>query len=376
MKMRRVTSILIAFGMMISMAACGSSNTTATSESAVTADSAASVETTTESEPAKEESTILTEESTELPEEVNIGVQTLVTPELIARYEGIYEEYLGCKVNLLQFDSGADVNRAFASKSIDIGMIGTSPAAIGIATDLGFEVFWFSDVIGSAETLVAKEGSGIKSVKDLVGKKVATPFASTAHFSLQNAMSLNGVDPASVELYDMQPDDIFAAWTRGDIDAAYVWDPVLSKLFADGGVSITDSAELAKEGIVTADLAVINKEFAEKYPSVATGYIKAQLYAVDMYNNDKETAVTKIAEAIDITKEEADAQVKGFQYPDGKEQLSEAYFGEDGESGNIAQILKQSADFLVEQGSIDEAPELSAFEEFSTGEYILRAMNE
>ena len=376
MKMRRVTSILIAFGMMVSMAACGSSNTTATSESAVTADSVASVETTTESEPAKEESTSVTEESTELPEEVNIGVQTLVTPELIARYEGIYEEYLGCKVNLLQFDSGADVNRAFASKSIDIGMIGTSPAAIGIATDLGFEVFWFSDVIGSAETLVAKEDSGIKSVKDLVGKKVATPFASTAHFSLQNAMSLNGVDPASVELYDMQPDDIFAAWTRGDIDAAYVWDPVLSKLFADGGVSITDSAELAKEGIVTADLAVINKEFAEKYPSVATGYIKAQLHAVDMYNNDKEAAVTKIAEAIDITKEEAEAQVKGFQYPDGKEQLSEAYFGEDGESGNIAQILKQSADFLVEQGSIDEAPELSAFEEFSTGEYILRAMNE
>ncbi len=376
MKMRRVTSILIAFGMMASMAACGSSNTTATSESAVSTDSVASVETATVSEPVAEESTSVTEESTELPGEVNIGVQTLVTPELIARYEGIYEEYLGCKVNLLQFDSGADVNRAFASKSIDIGMIGTSPAAIGIATDLGFEVFWFSDVIGSAETLVAKEDSGIKSVKDLVGKKVATPFASTAHFSLQNAMSLNGVDPASVELYDMQPDDIFAAWTRGDIDAAYVWDPVLSKLFADGGVSITDSAELAKEGIVTADLAVINKEFAEKYPSVATGYIKAQLHAVDMYNNDIETAVTKISEAIDITKEEAEAQVKGFQYPDGKEQLSEAYFGEDGESGNIAQILKQSADFLVEQGSIDEAPELSAFEEFSTGEYILRAMNE
>ena len=314
--------------------------------------------------------------TSEVPEAVNIGVQTLVTPELIARYEGIYEDYLGCKVNLLQFDSGADVNRAFASGSIDIGAIGSSPATIGISTDLGYEVFWFHDVIGAAESLVVQADSGITSVKDLVGKKVATPFASTAHFSLQSALSLEGVDVTQVELFDMQPDDIYAAWTRGDIDAAYVWDPVLSKLYDNGGVAITNSEELAKKGIVTADLAVINKEFAEKYPDVATGYIKAQLYAVDMVKNDNAKAVEEIAKAIDISTEDAETQMKGFVYPDGKEQLSDTYFGEDGDGGNIAQILKQSADFLAEQGSIDSAPEISVFEENSTGEFIKRAMSE
>ncbi len=311
-----------------------------------------------------------------VPEVVNIGVQTLVTPELIARYEGIYEEYMGCKVNLMQFDSGADVNRAFASKSIDIGAIGTSPASIGISTDLGYEVFWFEDVIGKAETLAARKDSGIKTVKDLEGKKVATPFASTAHFSLQNAMEMNGVDVSKVELFDMQPDDIYAAWTRGDIDAAYVWDPVLTKLFDDGGVAVISSEDLAKEGVVTADLAVINKEFAEKYPDVATGYIKAQIYAVDMFNNDNETAIKKIAEAIDISEEEAKTQAAGFIYPDGKEQLGDEYFGADGESGRIAEILKQAADFLVTQKSIDAAPKLKVFEDFSTGEYIKRALDE
>ncbi len=310
-----------------------------------------------------------------VPKVVNIGVQTLVTPELIARYEGIYEEYLGTKVNLIQFDSGADVNRAFASGSIDIGAIGTSPASIGIANNLGFEVFWFEDVIGTAESLVAKADSGIATVADLKGRKVATPFASTAHYSLQNAMALAGLDPAEVELYDMQPDDIFAAWTRGDIDAAYVWDPVLSKLFADGGVRITSSAELSEQGIVTADLAVINKEFAEKYPEVATGYIRAQIYAVDLFHSDRAAALAKIAEAIDISVEDAEIQADGFIYPTGVEQLTDAYFGADGESGSIAQILKGAADFLVAQGSIDAAPELSVFDEFSTGEYILRALN-
>ena len=311
-----------------------------------------------------------------VPDVVNIGIQTLVTPELLMREKGVYEKYLGCKVNMVMFNSGADVNRAFASKSIDIGMIGTSPAAIGISTNLGYEVFWFSDVIGAAETLVAKNNSGIKTVKDLVGKRVATPFASTAHFSLQNAMSLNGVDPASVKLYDMQPNDIYAAWTRGDIDAAYVWDPVLSKLFAGGGVSITNSAELAKKGIVTADLAVINKEFATKYPNIAKGYIKAQVDAVNMFNKDRKGAVAKLASTIDIKPEEAEMQVKGFIYPDGKEQLTDKYFGKYGKSGDIAKILKQAADFLVKQGSIKSAPDMAVFKEYSTGEFIVRAVNE
>jgi len=310
------------------------------------------------------------------PEVVNIGVQNLVTPELIARYENIYEEYLGCKVNLLLFDSGAEVNRAFASGSIDIGFIGTSPASIGISNNLGYEVIWFADVIGAAETLVARKDSGINTVSDLVGKKVATPFASTAHFSLQHALSLNNVDPSKVELFDMQPDDIYAAWIRGDIDAAYVWDPVLSKLYENDGVSITDSAKLAEQGIITADLVVANKEFAEKYPSVVTGFVKAMLHGVDLFDTDQEKAVSVIAEALDISVEDAKTQVAGFIYPNGKTQLTSAYFGEDGASGDIAQILKQAADFLVEQGSIDSSPELSVFEEYTTGEYIKRAINE
>ena len=56
--------------------------------------------------------------------------------------------------------------------------------------------------------------------------------------------------------------------------------------------------------------------------------------------------------------------------------MQNEYFGADGESGRIAEILKQAADFLVEQKSIDSAPELSVFEEYSTGEYIKRALNE
>lgn len=305
---------------------------------------------------------------------VNLGVQTLITPELVARYEKIYEEYLGTEVNIIQFDSGVDVNKAFSSGSLDIASIGTSPVSIGIANDLGYEVFWFYDVIGSAESLIASKTSGAQTVEDLKGLKVATPFASTAHYSLLNAFSLAGIETSDVELLDMQPDDIYAAWKRGDIDAAYVWNPVLGELKKDGGQIIADSGKLAEQGIVTADLGVVRKEFAEKYPDVVTNYVKAQLYAYDIYSNDSDTAVEEIASVADISVEDAASQVNDFTYLSGEEQLKEAYLGTKNAKGKLAETLKATADFLAEQGSIESAPELSAFEEGITGEFIENAL--
>ncbi|MFD6243878.1 ABC transporter substrate-binding protein [Streptomyces roseolus] len=63
------------------------------------------------------------------------------------------------------------------------------------------------DLIGDNEALVAKPGIG--SVKDLVGKKVATPFGSTSHYSLLAALTTAGVEPTSVR---SRPDP--STWAR------------------------------------------------------------------------------------------------------------------------------------------------------------------
>lgn len=137
------------------------------------------------------------------PEEINIAVQAIPNDELVAKAKGWYESELGVKVNLKQFDSGRDINTAFASKSVDIAIIGTTPVSIGISTGIPYEVFWIHDVIGEAESLVVKNSSGINSVKDLKGKKIAVPFASTAHYSLLNAFILEGVEDGDVQILDM-----------------------------------------------------------------------------------------------------------------------------------------------------------------------------
>lgn len=299
-------------------------------------------------------------------EVVNIGTMNLVNGDLIAQYEKYYETELGVKVNLVTFDSGKDVNTALASGSIDISELGSSPASLGISSDVDYKVFWIGDIIGSAESLVVKNDSGITSVADLKGKKVATPFASTGHYSLLNALKLEGVSESEVTLLDLQPDDIYAAWIRGDIDAAYVWYPVLGQLLEDGTI-ITGSDKLAEQGIITADLNVVRTEFAEAHPDVVTNYVKAQIKANDILLDEPDKAAEEISQVLEIPKEDAASQITQFKYLKAEEQIE--YL-----NSNIADTLKSTADFLVEQKSIKSAPDLETFQGKVTTQFIEEAI--
>jgi taurine transport system substrate-binding protein len=54
------------------------------------------------------------------------------------------------------------------------------------AASQGYDIklFWILDDIAEAEVLIVRNGSGINSVKGFKGKKIATPFVSTAHYQL------------------------------------------------------------------------------------------------------------------------------------------------------------------------------------------------
>ncbi|MFK0732620.1 MAG: ABC transporter substrate-binding protein [Gloeotrichia echinulata IR180] len=200
-----------------------------------------------------------------VPEKIRIGYQVVPNAELLAKALGLAQKaFPNSKVEYLSFDSGRDVNTAIAANGIDFGLVGSVPASVGIARGLAYHVYFIHDLIGSAEALIVKNG---KAIADIKGKKIATPFGSTAHFSLQAVLKTENIDPKEVTILDLQPPDIVAAWQRGDIDGSYLWQPNLTKLKKAGGNILITSADLAKKGFATADLGVVRKEFAEKYGS-------------------------------------------------------------------------------------------------------------
>lgn len=312
------------------------------------------------------------ETASDLPKVVNIGTQQMPNDEKLAIAKGFFEEELGVKVNIIEFQAG-EIRNAMVSKDIDFALLGSSSATLGIANGIEAEVIWIHEVLGNAEQLVVKKDSNINSVQELVGKKVATPFSTTTHYSLLKALELNGISEKDITLLDMQMPEVYAAWQRGDIDAAYAWEPTLSNLLKDGR-SILSSKDMAAKGVVTSNVEIVRKEFAEQYPELVAKYIRALNKAVKLYNENQADAIKTIADALEITEEEALKQTQGSIWLTAEQQLDPAYFGTSSKKGNLVNSLKDTADFLYKQKSLVSKPELSVFEKAVNPSYIENAL--
>jgi taurine transport system substrate-binding protein len=295
---------------------------------------------------------------------LRVGYQTFPSGDLIVKNNRWLEDALpDYNIKWIKFDSGADVNTAFIAKELDFGALGSSPLARGLSAPLNipYSVAFVLDVAGDNEALVARNGSGINSITDLKGKRVATPFASTAHYSLLAALAQNGLSPKDVQLIDLQPQAILAAWERGDIAAAYTWLPTLDQLRKTGRDLIT-SRQLAKDGKPTLDLAAVSNSFAKEHPEVVDVWRKQQARALTVIHDDPAAAAKAIGAEIGLPPGDVEAQLKQSVFLTPQEVASPQWLGTQGNPGNLAVNLESASQFLAEQKQIPVAAPLQTFQ--------------
>lgn len=297
---------------------------------------------------------------------VTIAYQTGIDPAKLAQADKTYEQATHRDINWRKFDTGAEVVAAISAGSIDIGNIGSSPLAAAATKGVPLEVFLVTSEIGEAESLVAKNTSNIKTPKDLIGKKIAVPFVSTTHYSLLAALEHWGIDPSQVTIINLRPPEINAAWERGDIDATYVWEPVLSKVKASGHV-LTTSKEVASWGSPTYDLWVVRKDFARQNPEFLKQFVKISTEATGKYSQNPKAFIDntsnnqKIAQITGSTPDDVANLLAGNRYLPVSEQQTLL-------QQPFADNIRKTAEFLESQGKVDTVlPDYSAF---VTNEYL------
>ena len=298
--------------------------------------------------------------------EVTIAYQQIAGPMIVVIANGTIEKATGYKINYRKFGGGGDVIRAMASGQVQIGEAGSAPIAAALSQGLPVQVVWILDDIGAAEVLVARNGSGVNSLADLKGKKIGVPFTSTTHFHTMVALQSAGIDPASVRILNMRPPEIAAAWERGDIDATFIWDPVLSKIKATGKPLITSGEIAKKTGKATFDGIVANTEWAKANADFVAAFIKVVAAADADYraNASKWTAgspqVKAVAEISGAKAEDVPGGMALYGFPSIAEQVSATWLG-GGKDGGVAKSLAETAAFLKSQGTIQAVlPDYSA----------------
>ena len=297
----------------------------------------------------------------EMPAKIRIGYQVSANAELLVKALGLTEKaFTETEVEYINFKSGRDINTAMASGGIDVGLIGSVGVAVGIAQNLPYQPYFIHSVIGEAEALAVKKN--IASIKDLRGKKIAVPFGSTSHFTLLSLLKLENISAPELTILDLQPQDMVAAWQRGDIDGGYIWYPNLPKLVDNGGKVLVSSADMAKKGVVTADLGVVRTEFADRYPDAMKKYVAVLNEAIDFYRQNPDEASQKISAELGISPEESLQAMNKLIWLTSKEQAAAKYLGTPDNAGNFAHVLQESAQFMVTQKNISSAPDLKIYQ--------------
>ena len=307
---------------------------------------------------------------------VTFAYQDMMNPFRWVQQTGEIEKATGYKINWRQFGGGGDVIRAMASGDVAVGEVGSTGIATAISQGMDVELFWILEDIASAEALVARNGSGVNTIADLKGKKVGTPFVSTSHFQLLYALQKAGLKPTDVQILNMRPPEIAAAWGRGDLDATFIWDPVLSTVKKNGKV-LTTSGDICKQGACTFDGLVVSKKFAAENPAFMVALVKAIGKADADYRANPKAWTGEAAKAAAVAKwsggkpeDVADAMAL-YGFPSLKDQASPAWLG-GGADGAAAKALAQQANFLKEQGRLQSvAPD---FSKSVTTQWVTQAM--
>ena len=292
--------------------------------------------------------------------EVTIAHQDMIVPFRVQQAAGAVEKATGYKIAWKMFGGGGDVIKAMASGQVPIGEVGSSPITAAAAQGIDIQLIWIFDDINNAEQLIASNKSGVTSLAGLKGKKVATPFVSTAHYQLLFALNKAGVNPKEIQILNLRPPEIAAAWERGDLDATFIWEPVLSKVKADGKVVIS-AADVAKQGAPTFDGIIVNAAWAKANKDFLVAYVKAMAAAdADYKANPGKYAkgseyATSIAKIVGAKPDDVPAVLADYAFPSAAEQASDKWLG-GGAGGGAAKALAGTAVFLKEQGRITDIP--------------------
>lgn len=309
------------------------------------------------------------------PTQINIAYFVGTSPFMIAKGEGWIQEAANTKLNWIEVGSGAEINTGMAAGGMDIGFgIGSSPTAAGISQGIPYELVAMMDNIGPAEEMTVRTAAGIKTPADFKGKKVATPFGSTSHFRLLGFLKTNNLTQRDVTVLDMRGDAMLAAWSRGDIDAGYVWSPTKSKLIANGGEVYRTFDKLEATGYVIADCIIARTAFTKANPDIMAAMLKAYGRSLDLYTARPDAAAVIVGKQAGVTTEVAKADMAEYDFIPLKTQLTPAWLGTGAATGNFAAVLKSTADFLVEQKSIRAAPDVAAFQKAINPSFLAMAL--
>jgi len=234
---------------------------------------------------------------------IKSGISTLdIIDESIEDKAGVY-------FNVLRLNTPPQVVDAILKGDAQIAIVPVELAAV--IMEKGGDVYIIALDNQMNQAILVRPNSSIKSIEDLKGKKVAAVIGSGTYALFKALMKEDynltvGPDPEyDVQVVNMPPPNVIDALARGDVDAAVIWEPLVSEgVVAKHLVILANFTELwAKYAgseapapmlvwVATSDV-VKNKE-------LLNAVLKAHMLACEKWNSEENWTISFLSKFYNI----------------------------------------------------------------------------
>ena len=188
------------------------------------------------------------------------------------------------KLKEFVFSDGPSAIEALFGGQIDAAYVGPNPAINGYIASGKEGLQIISGASSGGAVFVVRNDSGINSVKDLGGKKFASPqLGNTQDISLRKYIVKNGFNTVenggNVTIVAINPSDILTLMIKKQIDGAWVPEPWGARLVKDGDAKIfVDERSLwpPTGKFVTANI-IVRTDYLKENPDVIKKLLEANV---------------------------------------------------------------------------------------------------
>ena len=203
------------------------------------------------------------------------------------------------KIESFVFNAGPSAIEALFGGQIDVAYVGPNPAINGYLASGGQGIRIISGVASGGASFVVRNDSGIESVKDLGGKKFASPqLGNTQDVALRKYLMDNGFKTTekggNVTVVPITPADILTLMLKKEIDGAWVPEPWATRLVkeANGKIFVDERELWPPDGkFVTANI-IARTDYLKENPDIIKQLLQAHIDKTVWINENKEQAIT------------------------------------------------------------------------------------
>jgi NitT/TauT family transport system substrate-binding protein len=216
-----------------------------------------------------------------------------------------YEKFAptGYKVEVIPFESPTDGKNAVLTGTVDTCIHGIAAFILGAAADE--PVYIVANANNRGMAIMAGPNTGIKSVKDLRGKKVAIWPGSTQEAVIFERLRMEGMSIKDIQPIRLSFSDMAAALARGDVDAYVGAEPAAGITLANGTGVLVEYPYSTSIGPLNMILSASQKQVKENPKRIKL--------VVDMHKKAVDYAMAHPSEIVDMAVAKLGQQKKSVE---------------------------------------------------------------